>query len=112
MTRKTAIGTGKANTEKIVTTLGRTDSYAARLCDELEYGGFDDWFLPSLEELDKLRLIGLNDEGFALGDEEYYWSSTESESSANHASAVEFSTGADGGKYKHGTHYVRAVRAF
>jgi len=45
---------GKSNTEKIVSQIGKGD-YAAKYCSDLEYGGFDDWFLPSIEELEIAR---------------------------------------------------------
>ena len=50
----TAIGAGEANTEAIVTALGTTENYAARLCYELEMGGYSGWFLPSRDELGKM----------------------------------------------------------
>lgn len=47
----TRIGTGKANTELIYAAC----SYgAAKVATEFEYGGFDDWFLPSLYELNEI----------------------------------------------------------
>jgi len=49
----TAVGAGKRNTELIVETmkkLGITDS-AAQRCVNLNYNGFNDWFLPSMDEL-------------------------------------------------------------
>jgi hypothetical protein len=49
----TAIGTGNANTNTIVTVQG-AGSYAARLCYDLVLNGYSDWYLPSLDELHKL----------------------------------------------------------
>lgn len=49
--KEKSIGSGKSNTAAIVTALGITGNYAARYCDDLVLGGKDDWFLPSLDEL-------------------------------------------------------------
>lgn len=48
------LGDGKANTDLIVGTYGN-GYYAAITCYELVLNGYDDWFLPSLGELEKLR---------------------------------------------------------
>ncbi len=48
-----AFGAGPANTTAIVNACG-TAGIAARLCDELELNGYDDWYLPSLDEMNKL----------------------------------------------------------
>jgi hypothetical protein len=77
----TAIGSGQQNTADIVASLGPGSTYAAQLCDGLTTGGFDDWFLPSLEEL---GLINTNLYGHGLGGlvsgqpTDGYWSSSES----------------------------------
>lgn len=47
---------------------------AARLCEELENGGYSGWYLPSLDELTKLYLNKLNIGCFSSN---YYWSSSE-----------------------------------
>jgi hypothetical protein len=51
---------------------------AAQFCGDLEYGGYDDWFLPSGDELDmmykNLKVKGLG--GFGNG---WYWSSSHGE---------------------------------
>lgn len=70
------IGTGEANTQAIVNYCDE-DVYAAKLCADLVQNGYDDWFLPSIDELglvyEHKDAIG----GFA--NEEYwvYSSSTE-----------------------------------
>ena len=77
----TEIGTGNQNTADILAGCSETN-IAAYLCDTLTLGGFNDWFLPSKDELNKLyenigrgNALGLgNVGGFAVN---YYWSSTE-----------------------------------
>ncbi len=48
-----SIGSGKSNTELIVNNQGN-DANAAAYCSSLNLGGYDDWFLPSLNELERL----------------------------------------------------------
>lgn len=106
-----AIGTGKANTAVIVAAQG-SGSYAAALCDDLVLGGFDDWFLPSKDELNllytKLHKKGLG--GFTF---KTYWSS--SHASFHNVWGQNFKDGRQftfsGWGQKAGDH-VRAVRAF
>ncbi|MBN1499603.1 MAG: hypothetical protein JW982_05590 [Spirochaetes bacterium] len=51
-----AIGTGKANTNRIVQlTLTATDC-AARLCRNFNGGSYSDWFLPSIDECEQIYL--------------------------------------------------------
>ncbi|MCX7026723.1 MAG: DUF1566 domain-containing protein [Spirochaetes bacterium] len=70
-----AIGTGKANTDTIVAATGSSGS-AAQYCADLVYGGFDDWFLPSIDELALIyHNLKLNYKGNYSN--YYYWSSTE-----------------------------------
>lgn len=70
---------------------------------------YNDWFLPSKDELtamyDELKLFGVGD--FGVLD---YWSS--SEGSASQAYVKYFSTGASLDRIKSGTAAVRACRAF
>ncbi len=51
-----AVGSGMANTARIVETLTPLVSleFAAEVCDDLVLGGFDDWFLPSQEEMTRI----------------------------------------------------------
>ena len=102
----TAIGTGQANTTAIVTIQG-AGSYAAQLCNDLTVGSYDDWFLPSKDELNKLYLNKVAIGGFADYD---YWSS--SEGNADNAWLQGFYNGSQIYHYKGYTYRVRAVRAF
>jgi TolB-like protein len=73
-----AVGTGKANTQAIMVQAnnrGGGFGWAAQACDALELNGFDDWFLPSRDELHYMygNLHMRNLGGFSLG---WYWSST------------------------------------
>jgi hypothetical protein len=102
----TQLGTGNANTNTIVASLG-AGTYAAKLCDDLVSGGYSDWYLPSRDELNKLNanknLIG----GFPSGG---YWSS--SETSANNAWKQSFQSDNQNNYSKDYLGYVRAVRSF
>ncbi len=104
----TAIGTGASNTAKIISGCSQA-SIAARLCDELVLGGYNDWYLPSKEELNKLYLNRAAIGGFASA---YYWSS--SESNSYNAWNQYFYDGNQSNTYsnKSNAYRVRAVRAF
>jgi len=104
----TAIGTGTQNTIDIVTgcpTLG----IAAKLCSDLVLGGFSDWYLPSIIELNKLYLNKDLIGGFT---NDYYWSSSEYYNYKYPAWFQDFSNGFQGGTNKNYSNYVRAIRAF
>ncbi|MCL1911089.1 MAG: DUF1566 domain-containing protein [Leptospirales bacterium] len=78
------IGSGKRNTELIVKALqelGETGR-AAQRCTNLNYGGFNDWFLPSKYELDLMYKISnrVTAKKTAGSFNNYYWSSSESDS--------------------------------
>ena len=104
---------GKTNTSKIVTALGQSQNYAARLCTTYNGGGFNDWFLPSRNQLSQLyqqrNVVG----SFNLSSG-MYWSSTEQDE--DKAWAVEFENGSNGGRLrernKDDNLLVRPVRAF
>jgi len=106
-----AIGTGHANTIAIVGQAGCTLG-AAKTCDSLSLGGYDDWFLPSEDELDAMYGDGGSMKvaigGFSTA---FYWSSSEVYNTQ--ALCKRFN---DGYKYYYDkTSYrfrVRAVRAF
>ena len=105
----TAIGSGKSNTEQIVTQLG-TGNYAARICYDLELGGYDDWFLPSKDELNELYKQKDTVGGFKSNNNDSYWSS--SEHSEYYAWRQNFNDGNQYDNSKYLNRYIRAVRAF
>ena len=69
----TAIGTGNQNTIDIINGCSEA-GIAARLCGDLVLGGYSDWYLPSIDELNQLFLNSSAIGGLANN---YYWSSTE-----------------------------------
>jgi uncharacterized repeat protein (TIGR02543 family) len=114
----TGIGTysapiGLANSEAIIKQVDSTPPYAAKLCLDYSVGEggyiFDNWFLPSKDEL--AQLYAQKDVqrwgGFV---EERYWSSSEYD--ANDGWSQYFTTGAQQGTYKSYEMMVRPVRAF
>lgn len=110
-----SVGWGNQNTLDIIAGCA-TPGIAARICNNLVLGGYDDWFLPSWQELVLMRSNiyqnGLGD----FGEDQFYWSSTEyfnSSDSLYYAIIVKFTW--DEQNYisnKNNLRYVRAVRAF
>lgn len=101
----TAIGTGPANTTAIVNSCG-TPEIAAKLCDNLVLNGYDDWYLPSRDELSKLWPIG----GFDT--EEWYYSSSEFDAAGAYAGRVGDDVVSFSGRPKGLEAKVRPVRSF
>jgi hypothetical protein len=115
---------GVGNSNAIVGQAGHTSS-AAALCLNSTNSGYNDWYLPSIDELERLynnrlevnaTLRGISGavelKRFNLsGGGVYYWSSTEN--SAYTAGRFNFGNGdAYSNGSKNDTSYVRAVRAF
>lgn len=108
-----AQGQGKNNTNLIVSSLANTQqrNYAAKYCEDLSLNGYDDWFLPSQDELDLLywQLVSkdIGDfKGLGFG----YWSSTEYDETQ--AWGQGFTSGVQGKIEKTELFLVRAIRAF
>ena len=109
----TALGTGSANTDSVIdqaVAAGNSTltSYAAGLARAYDGGGYNDWYLPSKDELNKLYLNKTVVGGFANG---VYWSSSES-SLENLAWWQNFEFGNQSTHLKTVSIRVRAVRAF
>ena len=103
-------GTGLENTQAILQQLGSGD-YAASIAAGYSLGGYTDWHLPSLNELNEMLrqrdIIG----GFPP-DNAGYWSSSEIDSDYAWAISVDRSFIGDGYKYTTIGLRVRAIRRF
>ncbi|GHU23801.1 hypothetical protein FACS1894172_16930 [Spirochaetia bacterium] len=108
----TAIGTGDENTNKILNIVGSETGRAAALCATFNINGYNNWFLPSKDELN-LMYENLKKKGLGNFTDDWYWSSSE-DGNHSHAWGQSFIDGCQG-NYTKGecyTGYVRAVRAF
>jgi len=103
-----SIGSGSSNTADIVTECSSSSS-AAAICSNLTLNGYNDWFLPSKDEL-KLIFNNLKLGGISTFRNTAYWSSTEMTNSF--AWQVIFTDGNSQGGGKNSSCAVRAVRAF
>ena len=71
------IGSGLQNSTEILAGCAQTN-IAARVCDNLVFNGYSDWYLPSSEELLKiLTSDNIGDFANTYYSNSYYWSSTE-----------------------------------
>jgi len=104
----TAIGTGQANTTRIVNGCS-TAGIAARICNDLVLNGYNDWFLPSKDELNQMYLQRTLIGGFAP---DTYWSSTEYNADYAWAQYIGLSGSQGISNKDSGESRVRAVRAF
>lgn len=119
------IGTGLSNTNTIWTAYSGSDpttQYAAEMCHLLNYEGFTDWVLPSVNELG-VMFSGLHSSGHSFSEEVQYWTSTEIDNPityplyppATYAWTGYFHTGTVTNltaSLKTDTHNVRAIRYF
>lgn len=101
-------GQGFANSTAILNNCSEA-GIAAALCNELVHEGYDDWFLPSRNELGRMY-INLKDKNLGGFTDEFYWSSTEVDADA--AIFSDFNNGGLASGDKSNSFRVRAVRAF
>ena len=97
----TALGTGNENTNTLVATYG-AGANAAKFCYDLVLNSYSDWYLPSIDEMNKLFINRVAIGGF---DYDYWWSSSDG-MIQSFRSGVQFY---GVGYYKY---LVRAVRSF
>ena len=110
----TAIGKGQSNTKALMEAKKNDSSLsfpAAEECDKYTYGGYDDWFLPSSEELNEMyKNLASADKG-GTWQEGWYWSSSEKDS--DHTYYQSFLTGSPSDNLRgNNTNCVRPVRMF
>ncbi|MBC73713.1 MAG: hypothetical protein CMH47_15910 [Muricauda sp.] len=112
----TAIGTGAANTAAIVSSGCATSGSVIELISNLNLNGYDDWFLPSEDELTEIytNISIVNATTIANGGQvtsQFHWSSTEINTTA--ATLVNLTTGVIGGSGKDGNiYFAKPVRAW
>jgi hypothetical protein len=107
---------GQTNTN-LMLSQGGASTGAWKDCTDYSYGGFTDWYLPSIDELSLLRTNTFNSNktlstivGAQLLSRQYYWSSTEE--SSNTAWTYNFLTGETAPINKFYSFWVRAIRQF
>jgi hypothetical protein len=102
--------TGKSNTDAMFAFLGTATPNASAVVKAYRGGGFNDWFLPSSDELEQMvqysQLINL-DLGFV---NDYYWSSTEFD--IGNAISIRAKIPGYLNSPKSTYHRVRAIRSF
>ena len=110
---------GLANSNAIVSDIGAGNTYAAGLCRASNAGGFNDWYLPALFELQDCidaasiinNIIG-NSNGIYLALSPRYWSSTQTGPTGAWYQATSYLYLGSYSTYKNNTYRVRAVRRF
>lgn len=105
-------GKGMENTNQIVQSFG-VGNYAAQICYDLELNGYNDWFLPSYNELLLLfdaqnKISNLNLPGYSNAIMFFYFTSSDSDSSYIYKSNCPSDVGLVRGYY----FIVRACRYF
>lgn len=125
------VGTGKSNTVNLMNKMGdkafnselddkytRETMYAAKACDSysIEVDGvtYDDWFLPSKDELNLMyvNLYEMERGNFNEPDLEYYWTSSEVDNCRAWGHFFSSFGGKQNGYVRKSECYVRPIRAF
>jgi hypothetical protein len=106
----TALGTGAANTTKILACTADLNNIA-KYVDALTDGGYTDWYIPSKDELNLLFLNRIS-AGNNFADNQYWSSSEVSFGMYTHAWFQFFTDGGQGPEGKNYQKGVRAIRTF
>ncbi|OYZ33345.1 MAG: hypothetical protein B7X86_03240 [Sphingobacteriales bacterium 17-39-43] len=110
----TKAGDGLNNTKTILSLCSETN-IAAKLCDLFASAGYNDWFLPSEDELQLIASVCYEANSNVNADHklnplDFYWTSTESH---DYMARVNMGKGQLAtGKFRDDKHRVRAARAF
>ena len=109
-TNATSSTDGLANTNTIISVIGNSGTYAAKICKDYRGGGFSDWFLPSYDQLQTMytQRITVFGGGFSYN----YWSSTEASPIYNNVIGFDFQNGVQLIQNRFAKSWVRAIRAF
>jgi len=120
----TGRGAGKRNTQILIDYLRETgeSGKATQVAQEIRQGGYDDWFLPSKDEL-HLMYENLKQKGLGRFQNEIYWSSSACDTGIyqqdNRAWYQNFGDGQQSvargmydGPYRNNAFKVRPIRAF
>ncbi|MBD0390413.1 MAG: DUF1566 domain-containing protein [Nostoc sp. C3-bin3] len=103
------IGAGAKNTKAIIAACSE-ETFLAKVCDSVELNFYNDWYMPSLEELrlmyENVYLKGRGNFG------RIYQSSTEYDHASAWAIQFQGSSGVPYNLYKGATLYARPVRSF
>ncbi|MDR3301841.1 MAG: DUF1566 domain-containing protein, partial [Spirochaetaceae bacterium] len=102
------IGSGTVNTTTILTI--DANAPAAKACADYAYGGYEDWFLPSKNELN-LMWTNLKEQGRGDFIDNEYWSSSDG-AYVYRPWNQNFSNGNPDYNIKYVTLLVRAARSF
>ena len=109
---KTGIGTGESNTAIIVSKASNSfQPNAATVCTDYSYRGYDDWFLPSRDELN-LMYTNLKKAGLGAFADDYYWSSSDYIDNNSYAWRQYFNSGTQNFTLRRSSGRVRPVHAF
>ncbi len=104
------LGTGKANSD-LMSLHPRAKDHAIKYCNELIVGPYEDWYLPSEQELYAMYINRFLIGNFAT---KTYWSSTEVTGVHDYDTArcVRFSDGGIFSRVKNNAYTVRAIRCY